>query len=116
MFAVFGVVYSFGVFFDPMAREFGTGRGLTSVVFAVTAFLFFVLGAMTGPVADRIGPRRVVLVGAGATGGGVTLADAAPRVWAGDLAFGLRAGLVPAYRHVPMDAGVRGRFLPRPAL
>jgi hypothetical protein len=30
MFTVFGVAYSFGVFFDPMAREFGSGRAATA--------------------------------------------------------------------------------------
>jgi len=116
MFAVFGVVYSFGVFFDPMAREFGTGRGLTSVVFAVTAFLFFVLGAMTGPLADRIGPRRVVLVGAGATGGGLILTAAAPSIWLGYLTFGLGVGLGTACGYVPMVAAVGGWFERRRAL
>ncbi|HKA11205.1 MAG TPA: MFS transporter [Candidatus Dormibacteraeota bacterium] len=116
MFAVFGVVYSFGVFFDPMAREFGTGRGLTSVVFAVTAFLFFVLGAMTGPVADRIGPRRVVLVGAGATGGGLILTAAVPSIWLGYLTFGLGVGLGTACGYVPMVAAVGGWFERRRAL
>ena len=116
MFAIFGVVYSFGVFFDPMAREFGTGRGLTSVVFAVTAFLFFVLGAMTGPVADRIGPRRVVLVGAGATGGGLILTAAVPSIWLGYLTFGLGVGLGTACGYVPMVAAVGGWFERRRAL
>jgi len=116
MFAIFGVVYSFGVFFDPMAREFGTGRGLTSVVFAVTAFLFFVLGAMTGPVADRIGPCRVVLVGAGATGGGLILTAAVPSIWLGYLTFGLGVGLGTACGYVPMVAAVGGWFERRRAL
>lgn len=116
MFAIFGVVYSFGVFFDPMAREFGTGRGLTSVVFAVTAFLFFVLGAMTGPLADRIGPRRVVLVGAGATGGGLILTAAVPSIWLGYLTFGLGVGLGTACGYVPMVAAVGGWFERRRAL
>src|SRR5262249_58653227 len=113
MFAVFGVVYSFGVFFDPMAREFGTGRGLTSVVFAVTAFLFFVLGAMTGPVADRIGPRRVVLVGAGATGGGLILTAAVPSIWLGYLTFGAGGRPGTAFRLVPLGAA-RRRLVQRP--
>jgi flagellar motor component MotA len=37
-FVVFGVVYSFGAFFDPMAAEFGAGRAATSAVFSITAF------------------------------------------------------------------------------
>ena len=116
MFTVFGVVYSFGVFFEPMAREFDTGHGPTSVVFAVTAFLFFVLGAVTGPVADRLGPRPVVLVGAGATGVGLILTAAVPSIWLGYLTYGLGVGLGTACGYVPMVAAVGGWFQRRRAL
>lgn len=64
MFTVFGVAYSFGVFFDPMAREFGSGRAAAAAVFALTGFVYFSLGVVSGPVVDRVGPRRVLVVGA----------------------------------------------------
>lgn len=83
MFTVFGVVYSFGVFFEPMAHEFGAGNGMTAVIFALTAFSFFLLGAVTGSVADRVGPRRVVLVGSVAIGGGLILTAAVPTIGLG---------------------------------
>lgn len=116
MFTVFGVVYSFGVFFEPMAREFGTGRGLTSVIFAVTAFLFFVLGAVTGRAADRLGPRPVVLVGAVATGAGLILTAGVPSIWLGYLTYGLGVGLGTACGYVPMVAAIGGWFERRRAL
>lgn len=116
MFTVFGVVYSFGVFFEPMAREFGTGRGLTSVIFSVTAFLFFVLGAVTGRAADRLGPRPVVLVGAVATGAGLILTAGVPSIWLGYLTYGLGVGLGTACGYVPMVAAIGGWFERRRAL
>lgn len=116
MFTVFGVVYSFGVFIEPMAREFGTGHGLTSVVFAVTAFLFFVLGAVTGRAADRLGPRRVVLLGAVATGAGLILTAGVHSIWLGYLTYGLGVGLGTACGYVPMVAAVGGWFERRRAL
>ena len=40
MFICFGVVYSFGAFFDPMSAEFGTSSSATSAVFSITTFIF----------------------------------------------------------------------------
>jgi MFS family permease len=116
MLTAFGVVYSFGAFFEPMAREFQTGQGLTSVLFAVTAFSFFSLGAVSGAVADRVGPRRVVLVGAVAMGAGLALTAVAPRFWLGCLTYGLGVGVGTACAYVPMVAAVGGWFERRRSL
>ena len=64
MAVVFGVAYSFGAFFAPMAAEFGTGSGATSLVFSITACCWFLLGSVSGRAVDRFGPRPVLLVGA----------------------------------------------------
>src|SRR4029079_2818046 len=53
MVAVFGVAYSFGAFFAPMAAEFGTGSGATSLVFSITACCWFLLGSVSGRAVDR---------------------------------------------------------------
>ena len=63
LFVGFGVAYSFGAFFHALRDEFDATRGDISLVFAITGFLYFALGAVSGPLADRIGPRRVVLTG-----------------------------------------------------
>ncbi|HSR22683.1 MAG TPA: MFS transporter, partial [Candidatus Eisenbacteria bacterium] len=116
MFTVFGAVYSFGAFFEPMAREFGTGQGLTSVLFAVTAVCYFGLGAVSGAVADRVGPRRVVLVGALAMGAGLALTALAPGFWLGCAAYGVGVGVGTACGYVPMVAAVGGWFERRRSL
>jgi MFS family permease len=116
MFTVFGAVYSFGAFFEPMAREFRTGQGLTSVLFAVTAFSYFSLGAVSGAVTDRVGPRRVVLVGALAMSAGLALTALAPWFWLGCLTYGLGVGLGTACGYVPMVAAVGGWFERRRSL
>ena len=54
--------YSFGAFLAPMAEEFGSGRGATSVFFALTSLSYFGFGALSGVAVDRYGPRRVLLV------------------------------------------------------
>ncbi len=110
MFTVFGVAYSFGAFFDPMAREFGTGRGATSAVFAITAFLYFSLGAVTGAIADRVGPRKVLLVGAAFMGAGLLLTSGASAIWIGYLTYGVGVGVATACGYVPMVAAVGGWY------
>lgn len=110
MFTVGGILYSFGTFIEPMAREFGTGQGLTSVLFAITVFCDFSLGAVTGAVADRMGPRPVVLVGAVAMAAGLALTAVTPRFWLGCVTYSLGVGVGAACGYVPMIAAVGGWF------
>ena len=49
LFTVFGVTFSFGAFFVPISAEFGTGKAAASVVFSLTALMYFTLGAASGP-------------------------------------------------------------------
>ena len=116
MFTVFGVAYSFGAFFEPMAREFRAGSGATSAVFAITAFCYFTLGAVSGAVADRLGPRRVLLFGAFVMGSGLALTAVSPSIWVGYLTYGLGVGIGTACGYVPMVAAVGGWFDRRRAL
>ena len=69
-FTSFGVVYSFGAFFNSMAEEFGTGKGATALMFSITTALYFGLGLFSGKLADRFGPRPVLLAGAAFLGAG----------------------------------------------
>lgn len=110
MFTVFGVAYSFGVFFDPMAREFGSGRAAAAAVFALTGFVYFSLGVVSGPVVDRVGPRRVLVVGAIAMSSGLLLTSRVHTLWAGYLTYWIGVGIGVACGHVPMVAVVGGWF------
>jgi MFS transporter, OFA family, oxalate/formate antiporter len=58
---VFGISYSFGVFFDRMLIEFGRSRGETSLVFGVQTFVMYVGAAVIGGFVDRYGTRRLLL-------------------------------------------------------
>ena len=62
MFICFGVVYSFGAFFDPMSAEFKAGSSATSAVFSITTFIFFTGGIVSGMAADRFGPKWPTVV------------------------------------------------------
>ena len=60
---IFGVAYSFAAFFGAFEQEFAASRGDVSLVFAICGFLYFMVGAFAGQLADRFGPRRVVAAG-----------------------------------------------------
>ncbi len=110
MFTVFGVAYSFGSFFGPMADEFGSDRGGTALFFAITTFAYFALGVVSGHVADRRGPRPVLLFGAGALVIGLLLTARVDSIWLGYLTYGLGVGIGVACGYVPMVAAVGGWF------
>ena len=113
---VYAVAYSFGAFFVPMAREFHAGSGATSVIFSVTAFLFFTLGAVSGWAGDRFGTRRVLLVGAVVMAGGLYLTSLVHQLWLGYLTYGIGVGVGVACGYVPMVAAAGSWFDRRQSL
>ncbi len=113
LFTVYGVAYSFGAFFKPMAHEFGAGPGATSAVFSITVCLWSVLGWPAGHIADRIGPRPVIILGAIAMGLGLVMTSFIQRLWVGYLTYGVGVGVGIACGYVPTIAVVGGWFLRR---
>lgn len=113
MFASYGVAYSFGAFFKPMAAEFGGARSQTSAVFSLTVFVWSMLGSVAGHLADRFGPRIVVSVGAIVMAVGLILTAFIDRLWLGYVTYSLGVGVGVATAYVPMIAVVGGWFLKR---
>lgn len=57
-FTGFGAAYTFSAFLGPLQAEFGASRGSVSLVFSLAGFLYFGLGILSGPLADRWGLGR----------------------------------------------------------
>jgi MFS family permease len=112
-FVVFGIIYSFGVFFKPMADEFHASAAAASGFFSFTSVVQYSLGAFTGRLTDRFGPRCVVTVGAVAFGLGLGLTALASRLWFGYLAYGVGVGIGAACCYVPTLAVIGGWFVRR---
>lgn len=88
----FGTSYSFGAFFDDMAAEFDAGRSATAMVFAITTFLFFGVGIVSGRWCDRYGPRRLLVAAALIMGGGLLATSQVTSLWMGYLTYGVGVG------------------------
>ena len=110
MFICFGVVYSFGAFFDPMSSEFNTGSSATSAIFSITTFIFLTGGIISGMATDRFGPRPVLIFGGLSMGVGLYLTSLVNSLWVGYITYGLGVGVGVACGYVPMLAVVGGWF------
>ncbi|MGI8926429.1 MAG: MCT family MFS transporter [Tepidiformaceae bacterium] len=113
LFLGFGVAYSFAAFFHVLRDEFDATRGDVSLVFAITGFLYFTVGAVSGPLADRLGPRRVVASGVVLTAVGLLLASRAQALWQIYLTFSLGVGLGVGFAYVPAVGTVQRWFVRR---
>ena len=113
MFTLFGVAYSFGAFVKPMTAEFHSSRAATSAVFSITAFIYFLFGSLTGHLADRLGPRPVVVASALLMGAGLALTSRVHDLWMSYLTYGLGVGAGVACGYIPMVAAVSGWFVRR---
>ncbi|WP_417512815.1 MFS transporter [Minwuia sp.] len=111
----FGVAYTFPAFFDPLASEYAIDRGDTSRIFGIAGFLYFFLGAWSGPAGDRIGARPVVIFGSIVTALGLFLASRAESVTQVYWAYGLGVGVGVGCMYVPAIGVVQRWFAVRRA-
>jgi len=109
-FVTLGITYSFGAFFTDMADEFGSDRASTSVIFGITTFAFFWLSLLTGRLADRWGPRPVLLAGAVSLFAGLMATSNVDSLAVGYLTYGAGVGIAAATGYIPMVAVVGGWF------
>ena len=112
-FVGFGSAYTFSAFVGPLQKDFAASRGSVSLVFSLAGFLYFGLGIVSGPLADRWGARRLAVVGMALTGMGLALASAARNLTEVYLAYGLGVGLGVGCSYVPALGAVQRWFARR---
>lgn len=115
LFVSFGAAYSFTAFFTPLQQEFGATRGDTSLVFGIAGFLYFFLGAFSGPAGDRLGPKPVVVFGAIVAALGLYFAATATRIEQVYWGYGLGVGVGVGCMYVPAVGAVQRWFARRRA-
>jgi MFS family permease len=105
-----GAMFSLPVFLLPISRD--TGWSVTGVSSAMTiGFIAMALASMAwGALADRIGPRPVVLIGSVALAASLVVTSRATTLIQFQLSFGLLVGAAIAAIFAPMMACVTGWF------
>ena len=112
-FVGFGCAYTFSAFVGELQRDFGASRGSVSLVFSLAGFLYFGLGIVSGPLADRFGSRRLAVAGMVLTGLGLMAASAARSLTEVYVAYGLGVGLGVGCAYVPAIGAVQRWFVRR---
>lgn len=116
LFIGFGAAYAFAAFFEALQAEFAASRASVSFVFSIAGFLYFSLGAVSGPIADRLGPRWIVCAGLAVVGLGLIAASQAAALWQVFLAYGLGVGVGIGMAYVPAVGAVQRWFVRRRGL
>ena len=111
-FVGFGCAYTFSAFLPSLQQDFAASRGSVSLVFSLAGFLYFALGAVSGPLADKWGARRLAVVGMIVTGFGLALASFARTLVEVYAAYGLGVGVGIGLSYVPV-LGVMQRWFIR---
>ena len=106
----FGSVYSFGTFFAPLQESFDASRASVSVAFSVAILTLFVIGPVTGTLADRLGPRALVSGGTALVGCGLIIASFARELWQVQAAFAVCVGIGVGMGYVPAAGAVQKWF------
>jgi MFS family permease len=109
----FGSAYTFSAFVESLQRDFGASRGSVSLVFSLAGFLYFGLGVVSGPLADRWGSRRLAVAGMILLGLGLAAASMARSLTEIYLAYGLGVGLGVGASYVPVLGAVQRWFVRR---
>ncbi len=112
----FGTAYTFGTFFDSMADEFGAERGATALLFGLTLLFFFGFGVVSGPLSDRFGHPRVLMVGGTMFVAGLALTSRVDSLGVGYLTYGVGVGIGAGCFVAPLTALVGQMFVARRTL
>ena len=85
---IFGIRYSFGVFFKSLEAEFDWTRATTSGLFAIYMILASLFAIVGGWAMDRYGPKIVVILMGIITGVSLLLTSRVDSVWQLYLSYG----------------------------
>ncbi len=86
---VHSVWYSFSVFFVSLIREFNWSRAVSAGAFSLFLIISSVIGPFVGGMVDRLGPRRVIVIGSLILGIGVALCSLIHLWWHFYIFFGI---------------------------
>ncbi len=110
---MWGTMYSFGVFFEPVLTEFGWTRATTSAAYSLAILMSDVLSIATGKLTDRFGPR-LVITGCGLSLGlGYLLMSQVSALWQLYLLYGVLIGIGMSGAFIPLVSTIARWFVRR---
>lgn len=90
---IWGIRFSFGVFFKSIESKFGLSRMATSGVFSVYTILYAVFGVLGGWVLDKYGPRTITFLMGLFAGLSLLLTSQASSPWQLFISYSLLLGV-----------------------
>ena len=100
-----------GVMIKPLSELYGWSRAAITSVVLITALGTMLIAPLVGHIVDRIGPRRVGLVGLWLLGAGIAgIGFAGPSITSWYIAWTVYAVLQPAAGNVVWASAITGRF------
>lgn len=85
----YGLRYSFSIFFPVILQEFNWSRVATAGMFSLHIISYGLISPISGRLADRFGPRRVIPMGAVLMAIGMMACSAASELWQFYLLYGI---------------------------
>ena len=116
MIVLWGVFYSFGIFFESLVTEFGWTRAEISGAVSLSFLIIGFLGIVTGRLTDRFGPRVVMTICALISGTGYLLMSWIDALWQLYLIYGVIVAVGLGGGFVPMVSTVARWFVKRRGL
>ena len=110
---MWGTLYSFGVFFEPVLTEFGWTRAATSAAYSFCILLSAFVSIIMGRLTDKFGPRLVMTVCGFSLGLGYLLMSQISAIWQLYVFYGLIIGIGMSGAYVPLLSTVGRWFAKR---
>jgi OFA family oxalate/formate antiporter-like MFS transporter len=87
-----GAVYAYSIFLAPVRKTFDVSASMANLPFMVFLAFFAVTMFFGGRVMEKLGPRKLGLIGGIIVGLGWLLSSFAPNIWVLTLTYGVIAG------------------------
>ena len=116
MVVMWGILYSFGVFFKPLLSEFGWTSAAVSGAYSLAFLLLGMSSIVTGRITDRFGPKMVLIVCGFIFGLGYLLMSQISTIWQFYLIYAVMIAVGISGSFVPLVATVARWFVKRRGL
>lgn len=113
---VFGMRFTYGVFFTPMANDLGWSHATTSLAYSISMLMEGTFNIILGSVNDKYGPRVVITLSGILIAVGYCLIPLASSVWQFYLFYGGLIGIGTGGMFVPMVSTIARWFKVRRSL